>query len=166
MSCDEAPANGSSTREPAAIDQPLGERDVSTTSRVGLGAAPGAGAAPAGGGGGVPECVLSDTLAAEGIDVGIAPGRADASAGGECTASGDDGDGAAAAGLSVLPAAAGTEARLTWMLEQLNTLPWQKVDVDCRHMHAHAAIVVRKVWHGTQFRVHDHLHYMLDQAEW
>jgi hypothetical protein len=30
-----------------------------------------------------------------------------------------------------------------WLVLQLNTLAWHKVDVDTRHFHAHAAIVMR-----------------------
>ncbi|KXZ51765.1 hypothetical protein GPECTOR_11g209 [Gonium pectorale] len=30
-----------------------------------------------------------------------------------------------------------------WLVDQLNSLPWTRVDVDCRDLHAHAAIVMR-----------------------
>ncbi|MEW5310966.1 MAG: hypothetical protein WDW38_002717 [Sanguina aurantia] len=30
-----------------------------------------------------------------------------------------------------------------WQISQLNTLPWNKIDVDCRHYHAHAAVILR-----------------------
>lgn len=43
---------------------------------------------------------------------------------------------------------------------QLNTLPWLKVDVDCRDLHAHAAIVLR---HPARFMANrDTMDYLVD----
>jgi hypothetical protein len=38
-------------------------------------------------------------------------------------------------------------------LGTMNELPWHRVDVDCRHMHAHAAIVLRPSRRNTVFKV-------------
>ncbi|GAX72938.1 hypothetical protein CEUSTIGMA_g393.t1 [Chlamydomonas eustigma] len=51
-----------------------------------------------------------------------------------------------------------------WMVEQLNRLPWQKVDVDVRHIHAHAGIVVRIPERFTIVR--DHLPYLFNLMDW
>ncbi|GFR42453.1 hypothetical protein Agub_g3360 [Astrephomene gubernaculifera] len=47
-----------------------------------------------------------------------------------------------------------------WLVEQLNQLPWHKVDVDCRDLHAHAAIINRNParFHHTR----DVLEYLAD----
>ncbi|MEW5310965.1 MAG: hypothetical protein WDW38_002716 [Sanguina aurantia] len=48
-----------------------------------------------------------------------------------------------------------------WQIAQLNTLPWIKINVDCRHYHGHAAVVLR-----TPFRFMDNrdcLDYFVDQ---
>ncbi|GIL78881.1 hypothetical protein Vretimale_124 [Volvox reticuliferus] len=48
-----------------------------------------------------------------------------------------------------------------WLVEQLNTLPWHKVDVDCRDLHAHAAIIMRN---PSRFKHNkDVLGYLIDQ---
>ncbi|GLI66034.1 hypothetical protein VaNZ11_009741 [Volvox africanus] len=47
-----------------------------------------------------------------------------------------------------------------WLVEQLNTLPWQKVDVDCRDLHAHAAIIMRNPSRFTHNQ--DVLDYLID----
>ncbi|KAG2487477.1 hypothetical protein HYH03_013899 [Edaphochlamys debaryana] len=49
---------------------------------------------------------------------------------------------------------ASPRALLQGMIANLNTLTWQKVDVDTRHYHAHAAIVVRS---GRRFPQHAHI---------
>ncbi|KAG2490544.1 hypothetical protein HYH03_010938 [Edaphochlamys debaryana] len=43
----------------------------------------------------------------------------------------------------IVEAPAGVHQVQEWLVEQLNALPWRKVDVDCRDFHAHAAIVMR-----------------------
>ncbi|PNH02610.1 hypothetical protein TSOC_011396 [Tetrabaena socialis] len=50
-----------------------------------------------------------------------------------------------------------------WLVEQLNTLPWHKVDVDCRDLHAHAAIIVRNPARFQHCR--DALDYLVDTWE-
>ena len=50
---------------------------------------------------------------------------------------------------------------ISWMSDQLNTLQWKKIDVDCREMHAHAGIVVRM----KTFAIRDHLKYMVSQLD-
>ncbi|GLC34078.1 hypothetical protein PLESTM_000150600 [Pleodorina starrii] len=48
-----------------------------------------------------------------------------------------------------------------WLVEKLNQLPWRKVDVDCRDLHAHAAIIMRNPGRFSHNR--DVLDYLTDQ---
>lgn len=48
-----------------------------------------------------------------------------------------------------------------WVKACLKTLPWQQIDVDCRHAWAHAAIVVR---HPSRFKHRDQLDYLVKEA--
>ena len=50
-----------------------------------------------------------------------------------------------------------------WMAGQLNSLPWTKIDIDCRHMHSHAGIVVRI---PDRYPVKDGVHYLVEQIVW
>ena len=50
-----------------------------------------------------------------------------------------------------------------WMVGQLNSLPWTKIDIDCRHMHSHAGIVVRI---PDRYPVKDGVHYLVEQIVW
>lgn len=43
----------------------------------------------------------------------------------------------------MLEAPGEVRAAWEWQVAQLNTLPWVKIDVDCRHFHGHAAVVLR-----------------------
>lgn len=50
-----------------------------------------------------------------------------------------------------------------WMIVRLNALPWERVDVDVRHGHAHAAIVLRN---PKRFKNKDHLQYLFSRMQW
>ena len=55
-------------------------------------------------------------------------------------------------------------AHQEWVRDRLKNLPWNQVDVDCRHCWAHASLVVR---HPERFKNRDQLLYLVKEAmEW
>ncbi len=61
--------------------------------------------------------------------------------------------------VEVLPKMTAPEYQ-AWIAEQLNLLPWTKIDVDCRHMHSHAGIVVRI---PRRFTERDQITYVIEE---
>eukprot|EP00798_Chlamydomonas_sp_ICE-L_P013448 gene13448-19306_t len=53
------------------------------------------------------------------------------------------------------------QTRQEYMVTSLNSLPWIRVDVDCFHRHAHAAVVLRK---PSRFTRQDHLEFLIERV--
>lgn len=75
---------------------------------------------------------------------------------------------AAAASLperdGLVPSAYVAGQQQRWMQQKLSACGWRRIDVDTRHRHAHAAIILRDSRFETQAR--DHWNFLLEQCSW